>query len=241
MEFSTIFYMASPVVYLFALLLLGVMVFSFPNNATGVEQVGNETALINGTGGRELNSTGGNSNLPMIEQLSEKGMYIVQMRWAQLQLSADASVSVEFVFLNASAPHNAIIPLVEQQSTGHENDVGSGNVEVESTLPVKSYDITVYADDGRELWNKTEQAGEGGRAGQLIVFDANYTGPITVELTNIMPGWDIGDANPEEMSDSVKFSAVVVPEFPLTAVISLATGIMTSSVVLGIRYRKLLG
>lgn len=237
MEFSNVPNMNSLAVYLLALLWLGIMLPSFPNNAEAVEQADNQTALVNSTGGAQLNATGG-SELPMIEQLSEKGIYLVQLRWAQLQLSPEQAISIELVFLNASAPRNVTIPLVEEQSTGHENEVGSGVIETENVVPVKSYDIAIYADDGRELWKKVDQPGQGGRGTQVIVFSSNYTGPITVELTNIIPGWDTGEVSPEELADSVKFSAVVVPEFPLPAVISLATGVILSLVVIGIRHRK---
>lgn len=241
MEFGSVLNMTSMPAHLLGFLLVGVAFSSFPRNVEGVEQVGNETQLINDTGNVQLNGTG-NTELPMLEQLSEKGIYLVQLRWAQLQLSPDQAVSIELVFLNATAPRiNATIPLTEEQSTGHENVVGSGIVEIENTLPVKSYDITVNADDGRELWTKADQPGEGGRGGQRIVFSADYTGPITVDITNIIPGWDTGDASPEEMDDSVRFSAVVVPEFPLPAVISFTTAVIMSFVLLGTRYRILLG
>jgi len=230
--------MTSRAVVPLAALLLGVTLFSFLNYARAVEQVGNETALLNGTGSVELNSTG-NSEIPVLEQLSDKGIYLVQLRWAQLQLSADQSISMELVFQNASIPRNETIPLTDQQSTGHENEVGSGAIEVPNSVPVKSYDIAIYADDGRQLWNMTEQPAQGGRGGQVIPF-ANYTGPINVEVTNIIPGWDTGDVNPEEMKDSVTFSAVVVPEFPLTAAM-IATAVITSILVFEIRYRKFLG
>ena len=237
MKFSSIFNMTSTAVVILAALLLGVTLISLLNYANGVEQAGNETALLNSTGSVELNSTG--SEVPMLEQLSDKGIYLVQMRWAQLQLSADQSISIELVFQNASIPRNETIPLVDQQSTGHEDEVGSGDVEVPNLVPVKSYDIAIYADDGLQLWNKTEQPVVGGRGSQVVPF-ANYTGPINVEVTNIIPGWDTGDVNPEEMSDSVTFSAVVVPEFPLTAAM-IATAVVTFILVFEIRYRKFLG
>jgi len=233
MKFRRSLYMTSRAVVPLAALLLGVTLFSFLSYAKAIEQVGNETALLNGTGSVELNSTG-NSDIPMLEQLSDKGIYLVQLRWAQLQLSADQSISMELVFQNASIPRNETIPLTDQQSTGHENEVGSGAIEVPNSVPVKSYDIAIYADDGRQLWNKTEQPAQGGRGGQVVPF-ANYTGPINVEVTNIIPGWDTGDVNPEEMKDSVTFSAVVVPEFPVVGVV-MATAI-GAMIVLASRFK----
>jgi hypothetical protein len=66
---------------------------------------------------------------------------------------------------------------------------------------------------------------------------SNYTGPVTVEVTNIQPGWNVGEtATAEDMTDSVKFSATIAPEFPVAAVM-LAAGIAGTLAIL--RWRKL--
>ncbi|HKZ61118.1 MAG TPA: hypothetical protein VJZ68_01705 [Nitrososphaera sp.] len=54
-------------------------------------------------------------------------------------------------------------------------------------LTVENYDIAIYADDGRELWEKVGQPGHGGRARQRIDFEGNYTGPVTICITDIRP------------------------------------------------------
>jgi len=165
---------------------------------------------------------------PVLEQLSEKGIYNVLLRWPQDPVSG-GGLQIEIVFLNASAPEPTPenIPQTETNDTGASTPGASGFTDpsiIEATLPVESYDIAIYGDDGTLQWEKKDQPGLGGRGTQDIDFEGNYTGPITVNITDIKPGWNTETATAEDMTDSVSFTATVVPEFPVVALI-LAGGV----------------
>jgi hypothetical protein len=103
-------------------------------------------------------------------------------------------------------------------------------------MPVDSYDMAIYTPDGRKLWEQLDQPGLGGRATQRIELDSNYTGPVTIDISNIKPGVGGNEtASATDMTDSVTFTATIVPEFPLATVL-LAIGIIATIAVQ--RYRQ---
>jgi hypothetical protein len=56
-------------------------------------------------------------------------------------------------------------------------------------VPVDSYDITIYTDHGQELWKKLNQPVTGGRGVQRVIFEnSDYSGGITIQITNIKSG-----------------------------------------------------
>lgn len=168
-----------------------------------------------------LNSTSG---MPLLEKISDKGIYLVQLRWPQLTLDPNNELVFQIFFLNASAPTGANGTIAPPGSnltkSGTETGLYVPNA-TESLLPIASYDISIYSGDGRLLWQKTEQPGHGGMPGQRVRFEENYTGSVTIDISNIKPGWG-ADAATEDMKDSVKFAATVVPEFPLLPVLPAA-------------------
>jgi hypothetical protein len=56
---------------------------------------------------------------------------------------------------------------------------------IERMVPIQSYDIAIYSDDGRELWKKENQTVLGGRAYERITLEEPYTGNITISIQNI--------------------------------------------------------
>jgi hypothetical protein len=52
-------------------------------------------------------------------------------------------------------------------------------------VPVDSFDMTIYSNNGKILWNKTNQAVTAGRATETVSFNGNYTGPVTILINNI--------------------------------------------------------
>jgi hypothetical protein len=189
----------------------------------------------------QLNATGTNS-APVLENTSAKGIYRVQLLWPQTINDAQNSLQVEVDFYNASAPTptSSTIPVKETNATGSGTGAGMTVPQTLGGQPlrVESYDMTLYSQDGKKLWEKLNQPGEGGRGTQRIVLDSPYRGPVTVQLSNIRPGWLAGGAanatNAANMTDSVKFTATIVPEFPV-AMVMLAIGITTTIIVLGRR------
>jgi hypothetical protein len=182
-----------------------------------------------------LNTT--SADIPVLEKPSDKGTYIVQLRWSQSPslLPADG-FDMEVVFLNASAPRatSQTFPTTE---TNQSDTVGSTGYTdpslIERMVPIKSYDITIYSDDGRELWKKENQAVQGGRSHERVTLEEPYTGNITISIQNIegtgglsgtiaeplskttsnltSPMTNTGDLkNQTQSSESVNFSARVM-------------------------------
>lgn len=191
------------------------------------QEIEPRATLKNATeGDLRLEATEG--GLPELEQMSDKGIYRVLFRWPEVTLNPQGAIQVEIVFLNASAPEPTPenFPQTETNETGQSTPGASGFTDpsiIETTLPVESYDIAIYADDGRELWKQEDQPGLGGRGTQRIEFASNYTGSVTINITDIRPGWDVGETTTaEDMTDSVSFTATVVPEFPLAGALAAA-------------------
>jgi predicted secreted protein with PEFG-CTERM motif len=185
----------------------------------------------------QLNATG--SSAPALEKISDKGIYKVQLLWPQTINDAQNALQVEIDFYNASAPAptSATIPQKEGNATGSGTEAGMTVPQTIGGEPLRvdSYDMTLYSQDGKKLWEKQDQPGQGGRGTQRIVLDTPYKGPVTVQIGDIRPGWLAGGAaNAANMTDSVTFTATIVPEFPVAMVI-LAVGITTTIAVLGRR------
>jgi hypothetical protein len=192
----------------------------------------------------ELNTT--SSNIPVLEQLSEKGNYRVQLKWPQTIDDAQNALQVEIVFVNASAPlpTNNTIPEREGNATGSGTEAG---LTVPETIgpepePIDSYDMTLYTPDGNKLWEKLDQPGQGGRATQRIVLESDYRGPVTIQISDIRPaGGNAGqNATAGDNADSVTFTATIVPEFPVATVL-LAIGITGTLIIVALgRGRRLI-
>jgi hypothetical protein len=82
--------------------------------------------------------------------------------------------------------------------------------------------MTVLSAEGQELWKVVSRPGTGGFAGERIILEEAYNGPVTIVIDNIIPGWDVAssinndddDDDPilageddEEIRDSVTFTA----------------------------------
>jgi hypothetical protein len=187
----------------------------------------------------QLNTT--STDVPVLEQISEKGIYRVQLKWPQTITDAENALQVEIVFNNASAPMptNTTIPQREGNATGSGTEVGLTVPGILGGEPmqVESYDMALFTPDGRKLWEKLDQPGQGGRATQRIDLDSNYTGPVTININDIRPGGGADETgNATDMADSVTFTATIVPEFPIATVL-LAIGIIVTIVVLRGRQR----
>jgi hypothetical protein len=180
--------------------LLGILVIiSFPayaqdspgreNEEKQVEPPGNVSVSSNQKD-IVLNTTA--TNIPVIEKLSDKGTYKVQLRWGQPpSLLPENGFDMEIVFLNASAPPASpqTFPTTETNQTGGPTTMGATGYTnpslIQRTVPIKSYDIAIYSDDGRELWKKENQPVQGGRAYERVTLEKPYAGNITVSIYNI--------------------------------------------------------
>ena len=190
------------------------------------------------------NSTGlniTNTDVPVLQQVSEKGIYLVELKWPLVYSDAENSLQVELVFNNASAP-----PPTSDTIPQREDNFTDSGLEDTRTVPailggepmqVESYDMAIFTPDGRKLWEQLDQPGQGGRATQRIELDSNYTGPVTVHISDIRPGDSLGEAaSGADMTDAVTFTVTIAPEFPLVPVL-LAIGIVATIAVQKYRHR----
>jgi hypothetical protein len=228
--------------YYYYLLTLSAIVFVAA--AAGVPLSSSSSSFAQQDNATELNTT--SSNIPVLEQLSEKGNYRVQLKWPQTIDDAQNALQVEIVFVNASAPlpTNNTIPEREGNATGSGTEAG---LTVPETIgpepePIDSYDMTLYTPDGNKLWEKLDQPGQGGRATQRIVLESDYRGPVTIQISDIRPaGGNTGqNATAGDNADSVTFTATIVPEFPVATVL-LAIGITGTLIIVALgRGRRLI-
>jgi len=185
----------------------------------------------------QLNAT--STEAPVLQKISDKGIYNVQLKWPEPVDDAQNALQVELVFVNASAPlpTNNTVPEKEGNASGSGTEAGLTVPESlgGEPLPVESYDMIIYDPNGNKLWEKQDQPGLGGRGTQRIVLESDYKGPVTVEVSDIRPGWDLGNTTTtDNMTDSATFTATIVPEFPIATVL-LAIGIASTIAVLGRR------
>jgi hypothetical protein len=134
-----------------------------------------------------LNTT--STDIPVLEKLSDKGTYLVQLRWSQApSLLPEDGFDMEIVFLNASAPRGTAQTYPTTETNQSESVGSTGYTDpslIERMVPIKSYDIAIYSDDGRELWKKENQAVQGGRDSERVTLEEPYTGNITINIRNI--------------------------------------------------------
>lgn len=211
------------------------------SNATGTDTLFGQSPVPTDDTSTELNVT--STDAPVLQQVSEKGIYLVELKWPLTYTDAENSLQVELVFNNASAP-----PPTSDTIPQTEDNFTDSGVEDTRTVPeilggepmhVESYDMAIFTPDGRKLWEQLDQPGQGGRGTQRIELDSNYTGPVTVHVSDIRPGATTGEAaGGADMTDSVTFTVTIVPEFPLVPVL-LAIGIVATITVQKYRQRIL--
>lgn len=203
------------------------------SNATGTDTLFGQSPVQTDDTSTGLNVT--STDAPVLQQVSEKGIYLVELKWPLTYTDAENSLQVELVFNNASAP-----PPTSDTIPQTEDNFTDSGVEDTRTVPeilggepmhVESYDMAIFTPDGRKLWEQLDQPGQGGRGTQRIELDSNYTGPVTVHVRDIRPGATTGEAaGGADMTDAVTFTVTIVPEFPLVPVL-LAIGIVATIVV----------
>jgi hypothetical protein len=211
------------------------------SNATDTGTLFSQSPVPSEDASSELNVT--STDVPVLQQKSEKGIYLVELKWPLTYTDPENALQVELVFNNASAP-----PPTSDTIPQREDNFTDSGPEDTRTVPailggepmhVESYDMAIFTPDGRKLWEQLDQPGQGGRATQRIELDSNYTGPVTVRISNIRPGDSIGQtASGADMTDAVTFNLTIVPEFPLVPVL-LAVGIVGTIAVQKYRHRMI--
>ena len=130
----------------------------------------------------------------LLEKISDKGNYRVQVMWNESSLFlSKKGFDMEIDFLNASAPlpTTNTVPQKESNLKG-ESSLGASRpsvpASIQPTVPVDSYDITIYSNQGKVLWKKLNEPVTGGRGLERIAFVNGYIGDITIQITNIKSG-----------------------------------------------------
>lgn len=159
-------------------------------------------------GQQPLNQQGVATAGALLEKVSDKGNYRVQIMLNKSSLSlSNKGFDIEIDFLNASAPLSTAntVPQKESNIKG-ESSLGANRPSVASsiqpTVPIDSYDITIYSNQGKVLWNKVNQPVTGGRGIGTVTLVNGYTGDVTIQINNIKSG--------SIPPNSVKFTARVV-------------------------------
>jgi hypothetical protein len=168
---------AASLLFLFiTTLLLSPSIFAFGQNTGGGA---NQSGSVGSSTGNNSNSTlttaGTGSQPPIATKISDKGIYQVQLTFISTlptqspNLLSKSGFQMEIDFLNASAP----APTSSQPNI------------IQRLVPVDSFDMTIYSNIGKVLWNKTNEAATGGRGTETVSFNGSYTGPITILINNI--------------------------------------------------------
>ena len=124
---------------------------------------------------QRIKSASASSHPPITTKISEKGIYQVELTFISTlpiqspNLLPKSGFQMEIDFLNASAP----APTSSQPSI------------IQRLVPVDSFDMAIYSNNDKVLWNKTNQAATAGRGTEMVSFNGNYTGPITILINNI--------------------------------------------------------
>jgi hypothetical protein len=156
----------------------------------------------------------GTSNIteqpPLITKISSKGVYQVQLSWStpiSIQSLPKNGFSPHILFMNATAPP-ATSKTIPNRAAESEQTAGIGtqyNVpgSIERIVPINSFDMTIYDNHGKILWNKVKQTVSAGLGLEQVVFPKGYTGNITILIHNIKSPLH------KVPTDSVEFAAKV--------------------------------
>jgi hypothetical protein len=155
------------------------------------------TAASNTGNSATFSNINNNTKGAIVEKISDKGNYRVQIMWNQSSLSLPKKgFDMEIDFLNASAPlpsAKTIPPkdtgIKSEESTGASSSHVPVPSVIQPNVAIDSYDITIYSDHGKVLWNKANQVPTGGRGLATVKFaNGGYTGPMTIQISNIKSG-----------------------------------------------------
>lgn len=123
---------------------------------------------------------------PVLEQISENGNYMVQLRYNNVPtLGFDLSV----YFLNPDIQEGTEATVDEAWSnlSGQGPETFGKYVDPSVIMylkPASNYDITVYDDSGNILWQADNQPVYAGRGYQQVSLKG-YSGPVAVAITDI--------------------------------------------------------
>ena len=151
---------------------------------------------------------------PILQKLSDNKIYMVTLKSGQA--SAAYGLNFEIVFLNATSTNLNTPPANAESNVSTDKNASVGMTVpsvVEQVIPVKSFDIRILGNNGNELINKVKEVPHGGRILEKVDIK-NYTGHITIDISNIIldPSWNdiVKKQLNQTISDSVKFESEVI-------------------------------
>jgi hypothetical protein len=151
---------------------------------------------------------------PMITNISSNGNYKVQLSFnspLSIHSLPKSGFSPSITFLNGTAPPATSNTIPNRAAQAGVTTIGGSGTQynvpgsIQRLASVSSFDMTIYDNHGKVLWNKANQPVTGGKGLEQVVLPNGYTGNISILIHNIKPGLD----NPHKVSDTVKFSAKV--------------------------------
>ena len=122
------------------------------------------------------------NNGSVIEKASDKGLY-------RVQLSSNES----FGFLPKEGFAMQILFLKNSRAFAQSNNnatvaAGQEQQQTNKLVPVNGFNIIIYSNNGKVLWQKTNQTINAATAFENVTFaDSGYSGDITIQLSNIKP------------------------------------------------------
>jgi hypothetical protein len=150
---------------------------SIRNNSSEIIATNNIAANTNAA---HIKAAAANSSGTVIEKVSDKAMYKVQLRSnGTFNFLPKNGFDMQILFLNANASEPSATSIVREQ---------------QQPTPVNSFDITIYSNNGKVLWQKTNQTITAATAFEKVAFTngGGYNGGgggggITIQITNIKP------------------------------------------------------
>jgi hypothetical protein len=135
------------------------------------------------TNAAHIKSAAANSSGTVIEKMSDKAMYKVQLRSnGPFNFLPKNGFDMQILFLNANASEPSATSIAREQQ------------QQQQPTPVNSFDITIYSNKGKVLWQKTNQTITAATAFEKVAFTngGGYNGGgggggITIQITNIKP------------------------------------------------------
>jgi hypothetical protein len=149
---------------------------SIRNNGSEIIVTNNSAANTNTT---NIKAAAANSSGTVIEKISDKAIYKVQLRSnGPFNFLPKNGFDMQILFLNANASEPFANSIIKEQ-------------QQQQPIPVNSFDITIYSNNGKVLWQKTNQTITAATAFEKVAFTNgggyNGGGGITIQIANIKP------------------------------------------------------
>ena len=180
-------------VILFSMLLMsGILCFiqmlPIPSEVRGLQNANHLNIKYVSTQNANVNNNNAKPATPditrngnVIEKASDKGLYRVQLRSNEsFGFLPKKGFDMQILFLNNSS--------ASAQSNNNSAAIAGSQQQMKQLVPVGGFDITIYSNNDKVLWQKTNQTINAATVFENVAFaNSAYSGGITIHLTNIRP------------------------------------------------------